>query len=417
MDRVIERKRFDKKKIALFLTIILVVVFLIFLLVRSSQVTTTIDAKKVRIAEVTYGDFQEIILVNGSAEPISTVLIDAREGGVVESIEKEDGELVKAGETLLMLSNESVTLDFMQRETQMVEQINNLRNTRIALYQNQRRTEDQLIDFKNRLQLAHQKYTVDSGLFASEVIPYQQYFESKTNYEYLIEKVETEKRRIAEDLRYQKLQIGRIDESITMMDRNLGIIKKKLENLKIVAPKSGQLNSFTHEVGQSLGRNQTVGRIDDPNRFLIQANVDQHYLRRIVEGQPAFVKSGNTQYAMVVNKVFPTVNQGQFRIDLHFANEDSIPSNLRRGQNFQVFIQTSARKKATMVPRGSFYQSSGGQYVFVYNEDEQQAEKREVQLGAQNPDYYEVLSGLSEGEEVLISSYDAYKDKDRVWVK
>ncbi|MBO6515403.1 MAG: HlyD family efflux transporter periplasmic adaptor subunit [Bacteroidia bacterium] len=416
MDRKIERKRFDRKKIGIILTILFVVTVLVILLVRSNRITTTIDISKAKTGEVRYGDFQEIVLVNGSAEPISTVLVDAREGGVIQRIEKEEGELVKAGDVLLVLSNEAVMLDFMQRETQIVEQINNLRNTRIALYQNQRRTEDQLIDFQNQLQLATRRFKVDSGLYLTQAISQQQYFESKTNYGYLQQKVKTEKIRIDEDLTYQKLQIGRIDASISMMERNLAIIKKKLENLAIVAPKSGQLNSFNHEIGSALTRNETIGRIDDPDGFLIQANVDQHYLPRINQGQSAFVKSGNREYPMVVNKIFPTINQGQFRIDLHFEQLDSLPNNLRRGQNFQVFIETSAQKMANMVPRGSFYQSSGGQYVYVVDRASGTAAKRQVQLGAQNPDYYEVLSGLDEGEEILISSYDAYKDNETIYI-
>lgn len=416
MDRIIEKKRFNKKNVLIGISSVAIVVILVSLVIQANGITASVDLQKLKMATVEYNDFQEIVVVNGSAEPISSVLIDAREGGVIERIEKEEGEIVKAGETLLVLSNEAVMLDFMQRETQIVEQINNLRNTRIALYQNQRRTEDQLIDFSNQLTLAEQKFTVDSGLYATGVIPHQEYFKSKTNYEYLQQKVLTEKRRIEEDVQYQKLQIGRIDASIGMMERNLSVIREKLETLHIVAPRSGQLNSFNHEVGQALARNQAVGRIDDPEGFLIQASVDQHYLRRIVKGQKAFVRSGSVNYAMIVNKVFPTIEDGQFRIDLHFVQVDSLPQNLRRGQNFQVFIETSARKKALMIKKGAFYQSGGGQYAFVLNKEEGVAYKRPIRLGAQNPDYYEVLEGLEENEEVIISSYDSFRDKDRVMV-
>jgi HlyD family secretion protein len=416
MDRKIERKRFSWKRIGLITAIIFVATTLIVLLVRSGQINKTIEYKKAKVSVVEYGDFQEIILVNGSAESGSTVLVDAREGGVVKSIEKEEGAMVRAGDIIITLTNESVMLDFMQRETQLVEQINNLRNTRITLHQNQRRTEDQLIDFGNRLDLARQQYKIDSGLYWEEVIPQQQYFESRTNYVYFQRKVDTEKKRIAEDLRYQIQQINRIDASIKMMERNLTIIKKKLENLSIAAPKSGQLNSFNLELGQSLTRNQTIGRIDDPDNYIIQANIDQHYLPRISEGQSAFVKSGSERYGMVVNKVFPTITQGQFRIDLKFES-DSLPGNLRRGQNFQVFIEGSALKKSVMIPRGSFYQSSGGQYVYVLDTASSIAAKRNVQLGAQNPDYYEVKSGLEAGEYILTSSYDAFKTHDEINVK
>ncbi len=416
MDKKIERSRFSWKRIGSLTAIIFVATTLIVLLVRSGQINKTIEYKKAKISVVEYGDFQEIILVNGSAESGSTVLVDANEGGVVKRIEKEEGAMVKAGDVLITLTNESVMLDFMQRETHLVEQINNLRNTRINLHQNQRHTEDQLIDFGNRLDLARQQFKMDAALFGDKVIPEQQFFESKTNYDYLQLKVDTEKKRLAEDLHYQLQQINRIDASIKMMERNLSIIKKKLENLSITAPKSGQLNSFNLELGQSLTRNQTIGRIDDPDNYIIQANIDQHYLPRISEGQPAFIKSGNLRYTMTVNKVFPTITQGQFRIDLAFK-DDSLPGNLRRGQTFQVFIEGGALKQSVMIPRGSFYQSSGGQFVYVLDTTSGVAAKRTVQLGAQNPDYYEVKSGLTVGEYVITSSYDAYKTHEEINVK
>lgn len=415
MDRAIEKKRFSRKRILLFLSIAFAVVMLSVLIVHSNNIHTQLDLKKIKTGVVEYGDFQEIILITGNAEPISSVLVDAKEGGTVLEILKEEGAVVQAGEPLLLLRNETVMLDYMQRESQIVEQINNLRNTRISLYQNQRRTEDQLVDLSNQLVLATRTYKIDSSLVKSGSIAEQTYFESKNNYIYLKQKVGMQERRIQEDLKYQKLQISRIDASINMMERNLGIIKQKLENMVIAAPQSGQLNSFNLEIGQVLTRNQSIARIDNTENYILQANIDQHYLGRIKEDQTASIKSGNRTYEMRVSKVFPTVNQGQFQVSLMFT--DSLPAGLKRGQNFQVFLEASAQKKSLMLPRGSFYQSSGGQFVYVLDEEGKSAVKRSIQLGTQNPDYYEVISGLEEGEEVIISNYAQYKDESKITLK
>lgn len=416
MDRPVEQKRFTTKKIRIGTAIFLSAGLLLYFVVRSNSITHTINLSKIKTNHVRLGDFQEQILVSGTAEPITSILLDAKEGGVIQEILVEDGAIVEAGDPLLILTNETVMFDFMQRETQVVEQINNLRNTRIALYQNQRRTEDQLVDLQKELVLIQRQFQIDSGLFSEHVISSQDYFKTKTQFEYIQKKVSIEQERIAEDLNYKNVQIRRIDESLLMMERNLSIIKHKLENLMIRAPKSGELNSFTHEIGEVLNRNALVGRIDNTSEYRIQAGVDQHYLKRIRSNQQAYVKVGGRTYPMIVKKVFPTIETGQFRIDLHFVSKDSLPTNLRRGQSFQVFIEANAQKKALILEKGSFFKSSGGQFVYVFDRENHTAQKRRIKLGAQNPYYYEVIEGLQEGDEIIISSYDHYNQWDKITV-
>lgn len=417
MDREIPKQRFGKKQMMWIISAIAILLLIVYLIVKAGTASPVIAKDKIKIAAVRFGEFQEIILVNGSLEPRSTFLIDAREGGTVVRIFKEEGTKIKAGEPLVELSNESVKLDFMQRETQMVEQINNLRNTRIALFQNQRRTEDQVTDFSNQLVLAERSFKTDSGLMEIKAISQQQFFETRNQFAYLKQKVATEKRRLNEDLNYQRIQIDRIDESLTMMERNLNFIREKLSNILVEAGAAGQLNNFNLEIGQVLQRNQMIGRIDDPDRFMIRAQVDQHYLRRIAEGQKAFIMSGETKYEMIVQKVYPTVEQGSFRVDLFFISDNSVPENLNRGRNFQVHIEAGAQKKSLFISRGAFFQSSGGQFVYVVGDDGRTAWKRTVRLGAQNPGYYEVTDGLAEGETVIISGYDGFKNHDKIRIE
>ncbi|MBR9917980.1 HlyD family efflux transporter periplasmic adaptor subunit [bacterium] len=393
-------------------SILMVLILLTSLLVWSKSIHTSVNMNDLRTSLVKYGDFQEIIVANGTIEPASSVLIDVSEGGTISSIHAEDGQFVNAGEVLLGLSNESSTLDYMQRETQMVEQINNLRNTRIALAQNQRSNEDQLAEVQYQLILAEETFEANQILFKDSAISYREYFDSKQRIEHLKAQSLTLSKRLSDDKAYANAQVGRIDQSLVLMERNLEHIRKKLHKLEIVAPMSGQLNSFTHELGQVLNRNESAGRIDKMDEFILKANVDQHYINRISTGQAAYIESSGRRYTMSVSKVQPTIVNGQFEINLEF--NDTIPSDLRRGQIFQLFIEISARKKALMLEKGSFYGSSAGKYVYVIRNDNTQAKKRQIQLGAQNDQYYEIISGLEEGETVIISSYKTYNKEDKL---
>lgn len=412
MDQIIKQNWWQRnKKLSLGIVIFVVSSFVTFWIYGYDYVPE-FDYSKLRIGNVLYGEFQEIVVANGSAEPKTTVLLDANEGGTVTDILVEEGELVSAGQILLLLSNDALTLDYMQRETQMVEQINNLRNTRINLRQNLRITEDQLDDFLKEFQLASEQYRIDSILADSEMISEQKYNESKVNYLYLRDKVISLRERNTEDHLYHGAQIGRIDNSISLMERNLELIRNKLSEMSIQAPISGQLNSFDIEPGQVLQSNQMIGRIDVPEIFWVKAIVDQHYLSRLNEGQRAKIVLDNKDYSIVVVKVFSTVENGQIEVFLEF--DKNYPKGLRRGQNFQVYIEVSAKDQAIKLPKGAFYNSSAGKYVYIVSEDGRFAIKQKVALGRQNPNFYEVLGGLAEGQEVIISSYEGFKENDKI---
>jgi len=271
--------------------------------------------------------------------------------------------------------------------------------------------QEQLVEIDYQLTEHSRQWKIDSVLFADQVIATTEFEASKARLKYLRTRKALMTERLATDEAYRKSQLNNIDASVEMMERNLEAIRKNLENLVVKAPIEGQLNSFDHEIGQTKSRGENLGRIDVLDHYLVSARVDQYYLNRVQIGQLANTSISGKDYSMRISKILPTIVNNQFEVHLEFENEK--PAQIRRGQNVQVKLEISAKIKALMVERGAFYQSTGGKYVFVLN-DENEATKREVILGSQNPNYIEVKEGLAEGERVITSSYNAFSEVERV---
>lgn len=410
MDRQIEQKKWPAKRILLLGGSAAVVVFLVVLGFSSREASFAIAANKVTYGDVSYADFQDMVSLQGTVEPLKTIQLDATEGGTVEEIFVEDGQMVEAKQPLLRLSNTALRLDYMNRETQIVEQINNLRSTRITLEQNKRQVQEQLVDITYQVKEKRREMDMNAALFGEGAISKNEFLTIEANLEYLEEKKALLTERLATDEKYRRSQLNRIDASIEMMERNLEAIRMNLENLVIKAPIAGQLNSFDHEIGQTRNPGVNMGRIDVLDAYLVSALVDQYYLNRIKEGQESTVTFGGTPFRVQVTKIFPTVVNSQFEVHLAFEN-GVMPSNIRRGQNVQLRLELSATKKALIVPRGSFSQTGNGKFVFVLDENNQ-AHRREVKLGSQNPEYIEIVEGLQEGERIITSSYSAFGDAE-----
>ena len=370
-----------------------------------------LDGGKVKVGQVVHQGFIEAIPASGQVEPILSIQVNAAEGGRVEEIWAEEGQFVEKGTPLLRLSNTSLSLDFMNRETQIIEQVNNLRNTRISLLQNQRQSEDVLIAVENEFSITQRKYASDSLLASQKAISDISWFNSQMSYRLSTKKYALAKKRAVEDETYRRKQIGRIDASIDLMHRNLEAIRANLEQLVVKAPASGQLNSFSHELGSQFQKGQNLGRIDDLASFKVKAQIDQYYLSRISNGQKASFEFGRQPYVMSISKVSSTVANGQFEIELLFGNEK--PPQLIRGQQFQMQLSMSAATQSLQVPKGAFYQSTGGQWVYVLD-DAGKAYKRSVRFGRQNLGFIEVLDGLEKNEKILLSSYDSFKEYDEI---
>lgn len=359
---------------------------------------------------VTQGDFTEILTTNGTVIPSKTVQIDAFEGGVIDQIYVENGQWVEKGTPLMQLSNTALSLDFMNRETQIIEQINNLRNTRINLDQNKRNVQEQLVDISYELQQQEEQFLRDSLLYRDSVITLSAYQASSRYFHYLQKKQKLLNQRTTTDEQYRISQMHRIDASILLMERNLEAVRKSLNQMTVTAPMEGQLNSFQHEIGATMSKGANIGRIDIMDTFHITALIDQYYLAQIKPNQKASIKLGGSATQLQVAKVFPTVINNQFEVHFYFTDEQ--PVSLRRGQSAPMKVQLSNSTRALMVPKGSFSATGGGKYAYVLNGNE--AHKTPIQLGRQNGTHIEVLAGLNPGDEIIISPYTNFNNNELI---
>lgn len=332
----------------------------------------------------------------------------------MEEIFVEDGTMVDEGTPLLRLSNSSLMLDYMNRETQVIEQINNLRNTRLSIEENTRATSDQLIDVEYQLNEAIRQLKMDSSLYLNEVISQDEYLSSKNNTDYLRKKAKFLRESIEYESQNRKQQLKRIGRSIDLMERNLEAIRANLENLVIKAPISGQLTSFNPQLGESKSRGQVLGTIDVMNGYKVRAMIDEFYLSRIREGQEGKFTLSGQEFGLRISRVIPEVSNGQFEAQLVFA--DSVPERITRGQTLPIRLALSNTFEAVLIPRGGFYQSTGGNWVFVMD-GEGRAVRRDVKLGRQNTEYIEVLEGLKEGDRVLTNSYTSFDEATEIKFK
>lgn len=411
MDIEIERSFWEKHKNKIYLggTLLVFSCLAIFYLGNNLY---EIERKQVKMATVSYGEFQEIIIANGNVQPKRTILIDANEGGRVIQKLKEDGDTVKASEPLLIMQNEALVLDYMQRETQVVEQLNNLRNTQITLHQNLRNLEDDYAKTQVEQNKICRSFKGDSAVFSANGMAENAFKTQREQRDFTLERVKILQSRLAEDKSYLEIQNNRILASIDLMERNLAMIRSKIEEMKIIVPLSGRLTSFDVEIGQVLSANEIIGRVDVPGEYKIVAQVDQHYMNRVVLGQSANIKVSGNSFELEISKVKQNVVNGQFEIELLFVGEK--PQNLGRGQSFQVSIAISGKEETLKIPRGSYFSASGGKFVYVIEENK--ASKRHIVLGKQNPDFYQVIEGLEKGENFIKSSYNGFSEYEEILI-
>jgi HlyD family secretion protein len=347
--------------------------------------------------------------------PITTFYLDAVEGGTVQKIFLEEGSYVNVGDSILQLDNTDLHLDIMYREAQFFEQINNLRNTRLAMEQNSLTLREQLIEIDYQIQKSKRRYEQSVGLKDRNLISEIEFEQARDDHEYWLRKREITIEGQLQDSILRTIQIEQLEASVARMQANLEVVKKKLENLILSAPVAGHLTSLIAEVGASKGRGQRLGQIDVLDGFKLRAAVDEYYISRINKGQKAEVKISGTDYGLTIKKVYPEVREGRFQIDLEF--EETEPEGIRRGQTVQVKLALGDLSEALLLNRGGFYHKTGGNWAYVIDESGDFASKRDIKLGRQNPHVYEVLEGLDAGEKVITSSYDNFGDYDRLVLK
>ncbi|MEE9441902.1 MAG: HlyD family efflux transporter periplasmic adaptor subunit [candidate division Zixibacteria bacterium] len=416
MDRKIEKKIITPKRIFYGIGSIALLVIIIYgYLSASDGATLRVEAARLTISDVVNGEFQEYISNSAEVIPLKTVYLDAIQGGQITQIYVEEGSIVKKGDSILQLDNTDLHLDIMYREAQLFEQINNLRNTRLAMEQNSLRLRADLLDIDRQIGNTERLFRQNQDLKEKKLISEFEFKGTKDEYNYWIQKRELTLETQRQDSILRSIQINQLEESVERMQNNLGVVRQKLDNLVLRAPIDGQLSSLDAEEGVSKPTGSRLGKIDVLDGFKLRVYIDEYYIARINSGQSGTVKIGDTTHSLIISKVYPEVRDGRFQIDLQFVDEE--PVGIRQGQSLQIRIALGNLAMATMIPSGGFYQTTGGNWIFVLDESEELAVRREIKIGMRNPQMYEVLEGLSAGEKVITSSYTNYENFDRLVFK
>jgi len=416
MDRVIEDRRLIKPKYYKYIALsIFLLIVLLILLFRNTTSTYRVNREKISIEKVFNGPFQDYIRIIGVVEPISIIYLDAVEGGIVEEILIEEGEMVKKGDVILRLSNTNLNLSILNSEAQLAEKANFLRETELNMLQQKLSLERDLLTLDYDLISKKRVYERNKILIADELISKEEYLLSEEDYNLTKKMKDLTVVRQKQDSIYRKNQIAKIGQNLINMNKNLELIYMRQENLNIKAPIDGQLGFLDAELGQSINLGQRVGQVNVLTSYKINAEIDEHYIDRVRrELQGSFERQQDT-FRLKVMKVYPEVRNGRFEVDLGFIGE--LPENIRTGQSYHISLQLGETQEAIQIPRGGFFQSTGGQWIFVVAEDGQSADKRSIRIGKQNPQYYEVLEGLEPGEEVITSGYDLFGENERLLFK
>jgi HlyD family secretion protein len=413
MDRVIEKTPWQKYRNAVTwggVTVLLVILFFTFGPREGRALKVQND--RITISTVSQGEFDDFIPVRGQVAPFRTLFLDAIEGGRVEAIHLEDGAEVEAGQLIVELSNTSLQLDVISREAQVSEQLNNLRNTELNLEQNRLQHKRDLIEINYNLIRLEREIQRLAPLVEKNLVSGDTHEKLKDEFDYFTKRREITLESQQTDQKLQEVQLQQLREAGGQLERNLGVARRNLESLNMKAPVAGKLTAFDLEVGQALNRGDRVGRIDDPSQFKVTANIDEYYLGRVDIGQAAFVTIDGREYSLAIRKIYPQVQNGTFRVDLNFGDQQS--TSIRRGQTLQMNLQLGSPTESILIPNGAFYQDTGGNWVFVVAPNGERAIRRNVRLGRRNVRFIEVLDGLEPGEQVVTSPYTNYIDMDRL---
>ena len=414
MDKIIEKKKgwraaFTKKALpywggALVLALVLWLVF------RDNSATLRVNADSLTISQVSQGEFNDYIRVSGQVQPMTTIQISPQEGGIVQEIVTEEGSRVKAGDVIVRLSNDNLDLQILNSEAELAEKENILRNTLISMEQQKLSLKQDKLQLQTEVARLKRKYEQNKALYEDRLIAREDYLTSKEDYELAAGKLELVKDRAEQDSLYRSVQILQMQESLDNMRRNMLMIRHRKENLTIKAPIDGELGLLDVVLGQSISAGMKIGQINNLDSYKIEAQIDEHYIDRVSAGLAATFQRQNDSYGAIIRKVYPEVRDGKFKADFKFEGET--PDNIRSGQTYYLNLQLGQPENAVLVPRGTFYQKTGGKWIFVVAPEGGKAVRREIRIGRQNPQYYEVLEGLQPGEKVITSGYDSFGDND-----
>ena len=414
MDRIIEKKKglalvFSKKALPYWFGAFMAA-FILYLVFRDDSSTLRVNAETLTVSEVTRGEFNDYIRLSGQVQPMTTVQLSPRESGIVEQIVIEEGASVKAGDVIIILTNDDLDLEILNSEANLAEKENALRNTMIQMEQEKMLLKLNIVELKTEVArkgraLESQKRLFDDGLIGKE-----EYMRSEEDYVLYCKKLEVNMAKAEQDSIYRSVQIQQMQESLKNMKLNMERIRLRKENLAVRAPIDGELGLLDVVLGQSVSSGMKIGQINDMDNYKIEVLIDEHYIDRINPGLSATFERQNETYGATIRKVYPEVRGGKFQADFKFSEEQ--PANIRTGQTYYLNLQLGQPESALLIPRGTFYQKTGGKWIYVVSPSGDKAVKREIRIGRQNPQYYEVLEGLEPGEKVITSGYDNFGDNE-----
>lgn len=415
MDRQIEKKSFLRRYAWYIAAAAALAALLVWIVLGTTANTTTVDASDITISDVTRGKFDDYVRLNGQVLPIQVVQISPEEGGIVREKVVEEGARVRKGDVILRLSNSNLDLQILNAEAELAEKQNLLRNTQVAMQQDRlnNRTEQATLD--TDCDRKRRAYEQNARLYKERLISKEVYLQSREDYNLARRKQSLISQRLKQDSLYRHVQMAQMEDNLDNMRKNVLLVRDRKNKLEVRSAIDGELGLLDVELGQNIAAGQNIGQINDLSDFKVQAQIDEHYIDRVRPGLSAsFSRDGKT-YRLRVRKVYPEVRNGTFRTDFVFIGER--PAQMRSGQTFYVELALGKSQQATLIPRGTFFQTTGGNWIFVLDKSGRKAYRRNISIARQNPQYYEVTDGLEPGERVITSGYEAFKDNEVLVIK
>lgn len=415
MDRQIEKKSFLRRYAWYIVAAAALAALLVWIVLGTTASTTTVDVSDITISDVTRGKFDDYVRLNGQVLPIQVVQISPEEGGIVREKVVEEGTRVRKGDVILRLSNSNLDLQILNAEAELAEKQNLLRNTQVAMQQDRlnNRTEQATLD--TDCDRKRRAYEQNARLYKERLISKEVYLQSREDYNLALRKQSLISQRLKQDSIYRHVQMAQMEDNLDNMRKNVLLVRDRKNKLEVRSAIDGELGLLDVELGQNIAAGQNIGQINDLSDFKVQAQIDEHYIDRVRPGLSAsFSRDGKT-YRLRVRKVYPEVRNGTFRTDFVFVGER--PAQMRSGQTFYVELALGKSQQATLIPRGTFFQTTGGNWIFVLDKSGRKAYRRNISIARQNPQYYEVTDGLEPGERVITSGYEAFKDNEVLVIK
>ena len=414
MDKIIERPTgwkaaFTRKALPWWFGAVLAC-FVLFLMLKPSHSILRVSGDNISVSEVKSGEFNDYIRLSGTVQPLVTIQISPIEGGIVDAILIEEGSLVKKGDEILRLSNDGLDLQILNSEAELAEKENILRNTQIQMEQDRLNVKQSKAEYQLNVKRLKRTYEQQKTLYEEKLIAREDYLKAKEDYDLAAEKLQIILDKEVQDSLFRSTQVERMQESLENMLVNMHMIRKRKDNLTIKAPIDGQLGILDAVLGENIAAGTKIGQISDMSSYKIEAQIDEHYIDRVIPGLAATFERQSATFNASLRKVYPEVRDGKFKADFKFDGE--VPENIRSGQTYYLNLQLGSPEGAVLISRGNFFQNTGGRWIYVVSRDGSRAVRREIRIGRQNPQYYEVLEGLEPGEKVITSGYDSFGDNE-----